>query len=72
MDSLGVDPVSGPFQFFSPFPIFLDYMVVINYVILTSYFLNLFPLVFFFGSLSYIYFVSNFKILQKRFKYAGK
>ena len=58
MGSLGVDPVSGPFQFFSPFPIFLDYMVVINYVVITSYFLNLFPLFFYFlflGSLSYIF-----------------
>lgn len=58
MGSLGVDPVSGPFQFFSPFSIFLDYMVVINYVVITSYFLNLFPLFFYFlflGSLSYIF-----------------
>lgn len=66
MDSLGVDPVSGPFQFFSPFPIFLDYMVVINYVVLTSYFLNLFPLFFFFGSLSYIYILSHISKFCKR------
>lgn len=75
MGSLGVDPVSGQFQFFSPFPIFLDYMVVINYVVITSYFLNLIPLFFFFfissGSLSYI-FCLYFKIFQMRCKYAGK
>ena len=72
MGSLGVDPVSGPFQFFSPFSIFLDYMVVINYVVITSYFLNLFPLFFFFWVVYHIYFVSYFKIFQMRCKYAGK